>query len=110
MARSISGTRKGRGRPSTGATSIHLRILPDELEALDEWCWKQPDVPSRPEAIRRLLEYALRVPAARQLPPHLPPRTEEPASPERERVIAAVERAEARSRQKALGDQAKKRK
>ena len=34
MANAISGTRK-RGRPATGAVSIHVRIEPDQLTALD---------------------------------------------------------------------------
>src|SRR5207302_1469748 len=59
MAETISRTRKSkpRGRPPTGAESIHLRLLPDQLVALDQWIGRQPDAPSRPEAIRRLIVY-----------------------------------------------------
>jgi hypothetical protein len=37
-----------------------LRLYPDLARALDEWIASQPDPkPSRPEAIRRLLQQAL---------------------------------------------------
>ena len=55
MPDAISGTRK-RGRPATGAVSIHLRLEPEQLAALDRWIAAQPDTPSRPEAVRRLLD------------------------------------------------------
>jgi hypothetical protein len=61
MSKAISRTRKSRGRPSTGAESIHLRVLPDQMAALDDWIrrQKEPDL-SRPEAIRRLVELGLK--------------------------------------------------
>jgi hypothetical protein len=60
--KSISLTRKKpRGRPPTGAEPIHLRLLPDQLAALDQWIAHQPDMPSRPEAVRRLLVLGLTV-------------------------------------------------
>jgi hypothetical protein len=62
MTKSISRTRKkrGRGRPPTWASSIHLRVVPRELAALDRWIGGQPTPrPTRPEAIRRLLEQVL---------------------------------------------------
>ena len=61
MAKAISGTRKSRGRPSTGAESVHLRVLPDQSAAIDAWIkrQKEPDM-SRPEAIRRLVELGLK--------------------------------------------------
>jgi hypothetical protein len=62
MTKSISRTRKSRGRPATGAESVHLRVLPEQSAAIDAWIGKQkePDL-SRPEAIRRLVELGLRV-------------------------------------------------
>jgi hypothetical protein len=58
--RSISRTEKrGRGRPPTGAESIHLRRLPLQLSAVDEWARSQKDRPSRPKAVRRLIELSL---------------------------------------------------
>jgi len=48
------------GRPRTDAISIHLRIVPKQLIVLDAWIAAQPDPkPSRPEAIRRLVEAGL---------------------------------------------------
>lgn len=45
------------GPPQTGGgTLIGVRILPDDLELLDQWRESQPDRPGRPEAIRRLVE------------------------------------------------------
>jgi hypothetical protein len=47
---------KKRGRPATGTgQTIGVRMLPDQLAALDDWRRTQPDLPGRPEAIRRLL-------------------------------------------------------
>jgi hypothetical protein len=66
MTKAISRTRKRRGRPPTGAESIHLRVLPDQSAAIDEWIAKQrePDL-SRPEAIRRLVELGLKAKATK---------------------------------------------
>lgn len=54
MASSISRTEKrGRGRPRTDATSVHLRMPPEHLMPLDAWIADHPEPkPSRPEAIR----------------------------------------------------------
>lgn len=46
-----------------------MRVPEGLLRKLDEWRRKQDDLPSRAEAIRRLVEYALSVPAAQRLPP-----------------------------------------
>jgi hypothetical protein len=61
MTKSISRTGKARGRPPTGAESIHLRVLPQQSADIDAWITKQkePDL-SRPEAIRRLVELGLK--------------------------------------------------
>jgi hypothetical protein len=63
MSKSISRTekRRGRGRPKTGAVSIHLRIEPKKLDDIDRWRGVQSDNPGRPEAIRRLVQQALAV-------------------------------------------------
>jgi hypothetical protein len=51
---------KKRGRPATGTNeAIGVRMSPPQLAAVDAWRRKQPDLPSRPEAIRRLVEQAL---------------------------------------------------
>jgi len=59
MDNAIPGTRK-RGRPSTGAVSIHLRLEPEQLQRLDGWIECQAEQLSRPEAIRKLLQKALK--------------------------------------------------
>jgi hypothetical protein len=62
MSRSIlSRTRKKIGRPSTGAESVHLRVLPDQAAAIDAWIKRQKEPISRPEAIRRLVELGLTI-------------------------------------------------
>ncbi len=49
------------GRPSTGGESVHLRVLPDQSTAIDEWIAKQKEPGlTRPEAIRPLVELGLK--------------------------------------------------
>jgi hypothetical protein len=66
----ITGSsKKKRGRPALyegsegkGAPQIGLRLPPPELAAVDAWIVKQPKPrPSRPVAIRRLVEIGLTV-------------------------------------------------
>jgi hypothetical protein len=58
----MKGTRKSRGRPSTGSESVHLRVLPDQSTAIDAWIKRQKELHlSRPEAIRRLMELGLTI-------------------------------------------------
>jgi hypothetical protein len=53
---------KRRGPPATGkGMPIQVRMQPAELAALDAWISKQSETPSRPEAIRRLVELGLKV-------------------------------------------------
>ena len=59
MSHTISDTRKKRGRPIVGATAINVRLPPDELAQLDAWINAMEPQPSRPEAIRRLIELGL---------------------------------------------------
>jgi hypothetical protein len=64
MAKSIRDIpKKRRGRPSTGGRreGILVRLEPDQFDALDGWISKQDDEPTRPEAIRRLVEAGLKV-------------------------------------------------
>lgn len=56
----IDDTRK-RGRPPTGAIGVHVRLLPDDVAALDKWIAEQDSAPTRPEAIRRLVTLGLSV-------------------------------------------------
>jgi hypothetical protein len=70
MAKStITGSsKKKRGRPTLyegsdgkGAPQIGLRLPPPELAAIDTWIKEQPKPrPSRPVAIRRLVEIGLK--------------------------------------------------
>jgi hypothetical protein len=61
MAKSSSDntTPRLRRSPEKG-TLIGVRVQPDDLAAVDAWRDKQEDQPSRPEAIRRLVEIGLR--------------------------------------------------
>jgi hypothetical protein len=43
---------------------IGVRCQAELVVAIDEWRRKQPDLPSRPEAMRRLIEQGLKAPAA----------------------------------------------
>jgi hypothetical protein len=66
MARSISRTEKrSRGRPRKDPFSIHLTLLPDRLSALDQWIAKQGGALTRPQAIRLLVDLAIRLPIRR---------------------------------------------
>jgi hypothetical protein len=64
MAKSIRDIpKKRRGRPSTGGRreGILVRLESDQFDALDNWIAKQKQpFPSRPEAIRRLVEIGLK--------------------------------------------------
>lgn len=61
MARSIRVIKKSRGRPKTTGTGtlIGLRLQREVLARLDAWIKDENDRPTRPEAIRRLVEQAL---------------------------------------------------
>ncbi|MEP7240577.1 MAG: hypothetical protein ABI697_06805 [Devosia sp.] len=47
------------GRPRVDATPLTVRMPPDQLARLDKWVKAQPDKPSRPEAVRRLVDRSL---------------------------------------------------
>jgi hypothetical protein len=66
MAKSIRVNPKKRGRPKTTGRGqlIGIRLHKPLLSALDGWIVGQESAPSRPEAIRRLLEQALATAAA----------------------------------------------
>jgi hypothetical protein len=44
--------------PETG-TLVGVRLQAEDLNALDDWRRQQDDLPSRPEAMRRLTAFAL---------------------------------------------------
>lgn len=59
MAKSIRVYTKTK-RPEAPGTMVGVRLQPDQLAALDAWIEGQEEPrPSRPEAIRKLLERAL---------------------------------------------------
>jgi hypothetical protein len=61
MAESTSEFKSARNkRPGQRGTMVSTRIQPDMLALLDEWRSAQPDLPSRPEALRQLALKALR--------------------------------------------------
>jgi len=61
---SIADSGKKRGRPSTGiGKPIGLRLYPELERRIDAWLAARPDPkPSRPEAIRQLVEVGLGAP------------------------------------------------
>jgi len=56
----VYDNKKKIGRPATGVGQmIGVRLQRDQLQAVDQWAENEPDKPSRPEAIRRLVKKAL---------------------------------------------------
>ena len=67
MPRQSVISRKRRGPPPTGkGVPILVRIQPKLLASLDVWIARQDISFTRPEAIRRLIEFALAVKAKRK--------------------------------------------
>jgi hypothetical protein len=61
MAKSTSEFKSAKNkRPGQSGEMISTRMQPDMLDLIDEWRLAQPDLPSRPEALRRLAMMALR--------------------------------------------------
>jgi hypothetical protein len=55
-----SDKKQGRGRRPTGiGRAIGLRLYSDMEKQVDDWIAEQDDNPSRPEAIRRLIQLGL---------------------------------------------------
>ena len=70
MAKNTVITRKKRGPAPTGKGQlVGVRVLPPLMAKLDGWIGKQDDSPTRPEAIRRLVEKGL---SLKPLPPGKP--------------------------------------
>jgi hypothetical protein len=59
--------KKKRGPPATGhGQPIVVRMHPPQLKALDSWIAQQPPpFPSRPEAVRKLVDLALKAKAGK---------------------------------------------
>lgn len=56
----LSSAKKPMGRPTVDSEAVNVRIDRPSLTRLDEWRRAQDDLPTRPEAIRRLIEAGLR--------------------------------------------------
>lgn len=52
-------TKARKKRPPVTGELVGVRVQPEMLEKLDNWRREQPDLPGRPEAIRRLIEIGL---------------------------------------------------
>lgn len=55
----LNSAKKKMGRPKVDSEAVNVRLERPMLNALDHWISDQPDTPSRPEAIRRLLAETL---------------------------------------------------
>ena len=62
----ITQKKKPGPAPTGKGELIGVRIQPKDLAELDGWIKRQDDKPSRPEAIRRLVEQALTTAASHQ--------------------------------------------
>jgi hypothetical protein len=61
MKKSINVIKKARGRPATGIRKlVGVRFDDDVIEAIDHWRRKEKETPTRPEAIRRLVDLGLK--------------------------------------------------
>ena len=54
--------RKRGPKPTGKGVQVVVRLQPPGLAAVDAWIKAQPDAPTRPEAIRRLVDLALGAP------------------------------------------------
>jgi hypothetical protein len=54
-----SANKSRRGRPTVDSEAVNVRIERPLLMRLDDWRRSVADLPTRPEAIRRLIELAL---------------------------------------------------
>jgi len=55
----VDSAKKPKGRPKVDSEAINVRMERPLIEGLDNWRREQADLPSRPEAIRRLVEKGL---------------------------------------------------
>ena len=63
MAKQEKSVHKKRGRPAgrNYGETIPMRLSPTLKDEVEAWAEKQPDTPSRSEALRRLVEMALKI-------------------------------------------------
>ena len=57
--KSAASTLPVKQRSTSAGTLVGTRFQPALLAAVDEWRKDQPDLPTRPEAVRRLVEVGL---------------------------------------------------
>lgn len=57
MSEVIETPRNKGGRPPTGSTEIGIRMSPELLRWLDEWRASRLDHPTRPEAVRQIMNF-----------------------------------------------------
>jgi hypothetical protein len=55
-----SAKKSKRGRPQIESEAVNVRMTKAALGSIDDWRRNQDDLPGRPEAIRRLVELALK--------------------------------------------------
>lgn len=51
----INPIKKSRGRPPVDSDQLNVRVLREELAAIDAYAATQPDAPGRTKAARRIL-------------------------------------------------------
>ena len=59
MMSNDDGKKSKRGRPAVDTEPVTVRLPREQLEAIDAYRRTESDLPSRPEAIRRLVEVGL---------------------------------------------------
>src|SRR6266480_3220547 len=82
--RSVVPQKKKRGAPGKG--ELALRLAPGLLARVDRWAASQKDAPSRPEAIRRLVELGLAIAPRAEVRPEKAAKAAEMASQEIDRL------------------------
>jgi hypothetical protein len=87
--RSVRPQKKKRGAPGKG-TLINLRLQPGPLARVDGWAALQKDAPSRPQAVRRLVELGLAIAPRTGARPQKAAKAAEMASLEIDRLSASV--------------------
>ncbi len=64
MSTDNSAKKSKKGRPEIDSEAVNVRLTRDLIEHLDNFRRHQPDLPGRPEAIRRILAERLGQPAS----------------------------------------------
>jgi hypothetical protein len=60
MSTNLSAKKPKKGRPGVDSEAVNVRMERPQLILLDDWRRVQADMPTRPEAMRRLIDLALR--------------------------------------------------